>query len=373
MKKTTPHEDFPAVHTIFLFLRFWRLNFRKIIYLIPYNYEKKCPSIDQSINQSINGKSLILFLSLAVLPVVLNAQIKIDSNGKVGLHATTTSPSADVLIQGSARIQNVYGGSVFFGSYYSDPELTPGSPNTGKIGLSTSRFQYMYCSYINSIGAYIGSDRRIKENIREIENPLAKVLQMKGQKYDFLPDSTDLYGDEKEKQKRKEMKKDRLGFVAQDLLQVLPEVVRYDEDADQYSIEYTAIIPVLAEAIKEQQLAIEQLSEEVEELKNGNSQKSASLEPGVVSGESREASLEQNIPNPFSAATRIGLYLPETVSSARLYLYNMQGSQIKSFDLNERGNTSLTIDGYTLDAGMYLYTLIADGREVDTKRMILTK
>ncbi len=34
---------------------------------------------------------------------------------------------------------------------------------------------------------------------------------------------------------------------------------------------------------------------------------------------------------------------------------------------------TLTIDGYTLDAGMYLYSLIADGKEVDTKKMILTK
>jgi hypothetical protein len=32
-----------------------------------------------------------------------------------------------------------------------------------------------------------------------------------------------------------------------------------------------------------------------------------------------------------------------------------------------------TIEGHTLKAGMYLYTLIADGKEVDTKKMILTK
>jgi len=51
----------------------------------------------------------------------------------------------------------------------------------------------------------------------------------------------------------------------------------------------------------------------------------------------------------------------------------MQGVQIKSFDIIERGATSVTIEGYTLQAGMYLYTLIADGKEVDTKKMILTK
>jgi hypothetical protein len=67
------------------------------------------------------------------------------------------------------------------------------------------------------------------------------------------------------------------------------------------------------------------------------------------------------------------MYLPSTVSKAMLYLYNMQGEQIKSFDINERGNTLVTIEGYPLKAGMYLYTLVADGKEVDTKKMILTK
>lgn len=38
-----------------------------------------------------------------------------------------------------------------------------------------------------------------------------------------------------------------------------------------------------------------------------------------------------------------------------------------------RGEASITIDGGSLNAGMYLYALIADGKVVDTKRMILTK
>jgi hypothetical protein len=51
----------------------------------------------------------------------------------------------------------------------------------------------------------------------------------------------------------------------------------------------------------------------------------------------------------------------------------MQGEQIKYIAVNERGSTSVTIEGHTLKAGMYLYTLIADGKEVDTKKMIITK
>ncbi len=51
----------------------------------------------------------------------------------------------------------------------------------------------------------------------------------------------------------------------------------------------------------------------------------------------------------------------------------MRGSQVKSFNINERGNASITIEGNSLEAGMYLYTLIVDGKEVNTKKMILTK
>jgi hypothetical protein len=103
--------------------------------------------------------------------------------------------------------------------------------------------------------------------------------------------------------------------------------------------------------------------------------KSASISTYAPEGiaSSNTPSLGQNIPNPFNVSTRIDIYLPNTVASAKLYIYNMQGSQVKSFNLNERGNTSITIEGSSLDAGMYLYTLIADGREVDTKKMILTK
>ena len=51
----------------------------------------------------------------------------------------------------------------------------------------------------------------------------------------------------------------------------------------------------------------------------------------------------------------------------------MQGEQIQKLVINERGNTSANIEGHSLEAGMYLYTLIADGKEVDTHKMILTK
>ena len=50
----------------------------------------------------------------------------------------------------------------------------------------------------------------------------------------------------------------------------------------------------------------------------------------------------------------------------------MQGTEIRSFMIEDRGLSMITIQGSELTAGMYLYSLIADNKIIDTKRMILT-
>ena len=86
-----------------------------------------------------------------------------------------------------------------------------------------------------------------------------------------------------------------------------------------------------------------------------------------------QAKLSQNIPNPFTERTRIEYYLPNTTGKAMLYIYDMQGSQVKNYQLRSPGEGSIIIQGGSLQPGMYMYTLIANGREVDTKKMILTR
>ena len=83
--------------------------------------------------------------------------------------------------------------------------------------------------------------------------------------------------------------------------------------------------------------------------------------------------LDQNIPNPFNTSTNIGFSLPSTIATAGIYVYDMNGVQLKSYSITERGKGNITIHGSELNAGMYLYALIADGKIIDTKRMILTK
>jgi hypothetical protein len=95
------------------------------------------------------------------------------------------------------------------------------------------------------------SDRRVKENIITIEKPLDKVLSLRGVYYNRI-DSDD--------------KQRKVGVIAQETLEVLPEVVGQDTDG-MYNVAYGNITAVLIEAIKEQQTQIEELKKLVNELK----------------------------------------------------------------------------------------------------------
>ena len=95
------------------------------------------------------------------------------------------------------------------------------------------------------------SDKRLKENIKSIKNPLEKVLKLKGINYNRIDD---------------ENKIDKIGFIAQDVKKILPEVVR--EDENYLGINYGNITAILVEAIKEQQKQIVCLQNEINKLKN---------------------------------------------------------------------------------------------------------
>ena len=117
------------------------------------------------------------------------------------------------------------------------------------MGIGTSTTSSSYKLYVNgaiyatgNICAY--SDVRKKENIETIDNALDKVNKMRGVYYNRTDD---------------ENKKKQTGVIAQEMEQVLPEVVNYAADVDEYSVAYGNIVGVLIEAIKEQQLQIDEL------------------------------------------------------------------------------------------------------------------
>jgi hypothetical protein len=179
----------------------------------------------------------------------------------------------------------------------------------------------------------------------------------------------------KDVEKLENDRKNRVGFVAQEMIKVFPEAVHYIDSTNIYGIDYTRVIPILVEAMKEQQTIIEDLQKEVNILKtHPNNLKSATVSVAEQSTvENSGIALYQNVPNPFSQSTTISYYLPEDIQRALICIYDMNGLQLKCIPLNQKGTSSINISSNALKAGMYMYSLIADGQLVDTKRMVLTE
>ena len=110
------------------------------------------------------------------------------------------------------------------------------------------------------------SDERIKSNIQTLDYGLDVVKKLKPSKYKHHKSVKE----DGQFVKQDEGSND-IGFIAQEVLPLIPEVVSVpeDEDKDLYSISYPKLTAVLTKAIQEQQEQIETLKKEVEELKGG--------------------------------------------------------------------------------------------------------
>ncbi len=161
--------------------------------------------------------------------------------------------------------------------------------------------------------------------------------------------------------------KKHYALSASQLAEVYPDLVYEAEDGSKL-INYVEMIPLLVQSINE-------LSAEIAALK-GTKAKSRSFDSVTdinCPDNYNVASLSQNEPNPFEYATNIEMLIPENTSNAFLCIYDLSGKQIRQFVISERGKTTLNITNEGLTAGMYLYSLIIDGRVIETRRMILTK
>ncbi len=174
----------------------------------------------------------------------------------------------------------------------------------------------------------------------------------------------------------------QIGFLAQNVEQVYPNLVITNDSTGLKSVDYIGFIPIIVQALKEQDSLINLQSSQIKALQKlvnkGSNLKSAtvssqSTQTDITTLVGGEATLDQNAPNPFNRSTNIGYYLPENVQNAILYIYDMNGVQIKSIPVTSKGKGSITINGYELRPGMYLYILLYDGKATDSKRMILTQ
>ena len=175
-----------------------------------------------------------------------------------------------------------------------------------------------------------------------------------------------------EKMRPSTLSKVGYGLAADQLKEVYPELV-YEDQNGNVSINYIEMIPLLVQANNELRARVQALENE----KKGAVMVKEKMTEAATSQNAEDVtlllSLGQNDPNPFSEQTSIEVSVPESVTSAALLFFDMQGKQVKRIDISDRGTSRITVMGQGLPEGMYLYSLVADGKVVKTRKMILSK
>jgi len=106
------------------------------------------------------------------------------------------------------------------------------------------------------ITAYVSSDKRLKNNLEKINDPLDKLNKINGYTFDWI-----------EKEGVHSNKGHDIGVIAQEIEEVLPEIVVTRENGYK-AVRYEKIVPLLIETIKEQQKQINKLNDRLEILEN---------------------------------------------------------------------------------------------------------
>ena len=78
-------------------------------------------------------------------------------------------------------------------------------------------------------------------------------------------------------------------------------------------------------------------------------------------------------PNPFAENTTINYFIPDNVNVAQLLFYDNSGAILKTVDIKEKGQGNILVYGSNLSSGIYTYALLADGKPIETKRMVKVK
>lgn len=146
-----------------------------------------------------------------------------------------------------------------------------------------------------------------------------------------------------------------------------PDLVYIKEDGSKV-INYMEMIPLLVQSINELNAKIEVLEGLTSD---GTAKKTRSATNKQASSRSQNK-LYQNTPNPFKEQTVIRFSLADDVQNAAICIFDMTGKTIKKMPVSS-GMESVSVGGYELGEGMFLYSLVVNGQEIDTKRMIISK
>lgn len=319
--------------------------------------------------------SIFFLITLIFSCSNLFAQLKVLSGGKIGI-GTSVVNGTKVQIQSDMEnmcLKLITNNAESYG-YVSQFESA--GPHMKAIAISLNGADNGYWLSNGEVwgtGLFTFSDQRLKTKIIDIDNPMDKIMKLRGVFYYYKPNaSLKGFGLNLSDTSR------QIGFIAQEVRAVIPEVV--DSSAKgALGINYNQLIALLTAGIQQQQGELNALKIQLNQCCEKNTpigKKDTLINLGKTSSTSllnQQFVLYQNQPNPFSVNTLINYQTPTDAKGINLMVFNMQGELIKSYTNLLPGKQNVQINGSDLKPGMYLYSLISNGNEIDTKRMILSE
>ena len=172
--------------------------------------------------------------------ITMTERFRVDSSGNIKMTGTIDSFSANLTLRRAASDNDRIVIEADQQSFYVN-----GSKRLEVKGNATVQVNGTLNATADVV-AYFSSDKRLKDNLKPIENSLDKVSKLSGYEFDW-------------NDKQKTYQGHDIGVVAQEVEEVLPELVATREDGYK-AVKYEKIVALLIESIKE-------LKAEVEELK----------------------------------------------------------------------------------------------------------
>lgn len=259
-----------------------------------------------------------------------------------------------------------------------------------------SNSNFVFNTNLRVNGVNITSDARLKENVQTLQNPLNIVSQLNGVSYNYKlseinkyreqdaskfteaqnmqnsasvssnaaltgkENDDKLYQNAVDRKEAEDASRKRIGFLAQDIEKVLPELVQTDENGVK-SIDYIGFIPLIVESLKEMQQTIQAQQNEIDLLQSLLPEESKSL----LRSTSTDNIVIEGAKLYNRTGSSVSYTLPSTFANAYLQVFDIAGRMLKKITLTT-ANDTVEINPSEIGLGTFIYVLYVDGQKADT-------
>lgn len=299
-------------------------------------------------------KRILSFIFIVLLPAFALAQITY-SGGKLNINNAPESQEYDLTINKWAGMFWTCKDSNFF-----QLDVSPANPRLAGTGGSIAFYNTLESKFnnIQVANVYNYSDARAKENVKTISSGLNTIMQLRPVTYNWKQNVLSSSNGVSTYAVGPEIEKTQYGFLAQEVEKLLPDAVETDADGHKL-INYMALIPMLVQAVQDLQSTIETQAIQIEKL-------------STVQFTSRSISsnrIKSCLPNPTSGSVTIQLELEDNIKNAEIMITALTGENEKTFKVSSNV-TTISEDISSLKDGIHLISLLANGKIVDTQRLI---